>query len=71
MLPELRRRLILISLVEAPIIAALAILLALHWISVLTFTVIMVGLALGITVVILINVRTFTTRGDDDGDIEF
>ncbi len=63
---DLRRRLIAISLIEAPIIAGLVILFALKVISVMTFTIIMVGLAGLVTVIILINVRLSTERGDDE-----
>jgi hypothetical protein len=63
---DLRRRLIAISLIEAPIIAGLVILFALKVISVMTFTIIMVGLAGLVTVITLINVRLSTERGDDE-----
>lgn len=67
---DLRRRLIAISLIEAPIIAGLVILFALKVISVMTFTIIMVGLAGLVTVIILINVR-LSTEGGDDENFEF
>jgi hypothetical protein len=67
---DLRRRLITLSLIEAPIIAVLVILFALKVISVTTFTIIMVGLGGLVTVIILATVRLATERGDDE-DFEF
>lgn len=70
MFSELRRRLIVLSLIEAPIIAGLVILLAFKMISATIFTFVMLGLAIVVTAIILISVRSGTTRGDDD-DFEF
>jgi hypothetical protein len=70
MFSDLRRRLIILSLIEAPIIAGLVILFALDLISLSTFIVIMLGLSLVVTATVLISVRAATTRGDDE-DFEF
>lgn len=68
MLSALRRRLLLISAIEFPIVVGFLVLFALERISTLVLTLVLSSLALMAAVVTLISVYTLTKLSDEDFD---